>query len=80
MKTGHVLGASEDMTVCHWYVSKLSAYSFPTTTISRDINSYTKANTTIEPISVYKGHTSVVGVRRHYPFLFNLSLYALSRT
>ncbi|KAH7930459.1 WD40 repeat-like protein [Leucogyrophana mollusca] len=41
---GHVLGASEDMTVCHW-----------------DINSYTKAKTTIEPTTVFKGHTSVVG-------------------
>ncbi|KAG6911313.1 hypothetical protein DXG01_002152 [Tephrocybe rancida] len=44
VKTGHVLGASEDMTVCHW-----------------DINSYTKGNSTIEPTTVFKGHTSVVG-------------------
>ncbi|GLB43520.1 putative histone-binding protein RBBP4 or subunit C of CAF1 complex [Lyophyllum shimeji] len=44
VKAGHVLGASEDMTVCHW-----------------DINSYTKANTTIEPTTVFRGHTSVVG-------------------
>ncbi|KAH9948186.1 WD40 repeat-like protein [Amylocystis lapponica] len=44
LKSGHVLGASEDMTVCHW-----------------DINSYTKANSTIEPTTVFKGHTSVVG-------------------
>ncbi|KAG5649645.1 hypothetical protein H0H81_002719, partial [Sphagnurus paluster] len=44
VKTGHVLGASEDMTVCHW-----------------DINSYTKANSTIEPTTVFRGHTSVVG-------------------
>ncbi|EGO05289.1 hypothetical protein SERLA73DRAFT_174369 [Serpula lacrymans var. lacrymans S7.3] len=43
-KAGHVLGASEDMTVCHW-----------------DINSYTKAKNTIEPTTVFRGHTSVVG-------------------
>ncbi|KAF9270853.1 histone acetyltransferase type B subunit 2 [Marasmius fiardii PR-910] len=43
-KAGHVLGASEDMTVCHW-----------------DVNSYTKAKTSIEPTTVFKGHTSVVG-------------------
>ncbi|TDL20887.1 WD40 repeat-like protein [Rickenella mellea] len=43
-KSGHVLGASEDMTVCHW-----------------DVNSYSKANTTIEPLAIYEGHTSVVG-------------------
>lgn len=28
---------------------------------SRDVNSYTKANTSIEPTNVFKGHTSVVG-------------------
>ncbi|KZT08592.1 WD40 repeat-like protein [Laetiporus sulphureus 93-53] len=44
VKSGHILGASEDMTVCHW-----------------DINSYTKAKTTIEPTTVFRGHTSVVG-------------------
>ncbi|KAF9225324.1 WD40 repeat-like protein [Gyrodon lividus] len=43
-KAGHILGASEDMTVCHW-----------------DVNSYTKAKNTIEPINVYRGHNSVVG-------------------
>ena len=30
----------------------------------RDINSYSKANNTIEPTTVFKGHTSVVGVSR----------------
>jgi histone-binding protein RBBP4 len=44
LKTGFVLGASEDMTVCMW-----------------DINAYTKAKSTIEPHSVFRGHTSVVG-------------------
>ncbi|KAF6754238.1 histone acetyltransferase type B subunit 2 [Ephemerocybe angulata] len=43
-RTGHVLGASEDMTVCHW-----------------DINSYSKGKTTIEPTTVFRGHSSVVG-------------------
>lgn len=45
MKAGHVLGASEDMTICHW-----------------DVNSYTKAKTSIEPTTVFRGHSSVVGV------------------
>ncbi|CAK5264467.1 unnamed protein product [Mycena citricolor] len=44
VKQGHVLGASEDTTVCHW-----------------DVNSYTKAKTSIEPTNVFRGHTSVVG-------------------
>ncbi|KAI0783396.1 WD40 repeat-like protein [Abortiporus biennis] len=43
-KMGHVLGASEDMTICHW-----------------DISSYTKAKTSIEPTTRFRGHTSVVG-------------------
>ena len=29
---------------------------------SRDVNSYTKAKTSIEPTNVFRGHTSVVGV------------------
>jgi hypothetical protein len=29
---------------------------------SRDINSYTKGTSTIEPTTVFKGHNSVVGV------------------
>ncbi|KAI8981164.1 histone acetyltransferase type B subunit 2 [Trametes punicea] len=44
LKAGHVLGASEDTTVCHW-----------------DVNSYSKAKNVIEPTTVFKGHTSVVG-------------------
>ncbi|KAI9057017.1 histone acetyltransferase type B subunit 2 [Trametes sanguinea] len=44
LKTGHVLGASEDTTVCHW-----------------DINSYSKTKNVIEPTTVFRGHTSVVG-------------------
>jgi len=44
IKEGHILGASEDMTVCHW-----------------DVNTYQKGNSTIEPLGIYRGHTSVVG-------------------
>ncbi|KAG8965172.1 Histone acetyltransferase type B subunit 2 [Tulasnella sp. 419] len=44
VRTGHILGASEDMTICQW-----------------DLNSYAKGNTTIEPLNVYTGHSSVVG-------------------
>ncbi|KAJ7687370.1 histone acetyltransferase type B subunit 2 [Mycena rosella] len=44
LKAGNVLGASEDMTICHW-----------------DVNSYTKAKTSIEPTNVFRGHTSIVG-------------------
>ncbi|KAK7063901.1 histone acetyltransferase type B subunit 2 [Favolaschia claudopus] len=44
VKAGNVLGASEDMTVCHW-----------------DVNSYSKAKTSIEPTNIFRGHTSVVG-------------------
>ncbi|KAJ7103166.1 WD40 repeat-like protein [Mycena belliarum] len=44
VKAGNVLGASEDMTICHW-----------------DVNSYTKAKSTIEPTNIFRGHTSVVG-------------------
>jgi len=29
---------------------------------SRDVNSYIKAKTSIEPTNVFRGHTSVVGV------------------
>ncbi|KAI0307624.1 histone acetyltransferase type B subunit 2 [Multifurca ochricompacta] len=43
-KKGHVLGASEDKTVCHW-----------------DVNAYSKANSSIEPLNVFSDHTAVVG-------------------
>lgn len=29
----------------------------------RDVKSYSKAKTTIEPMTVFRGHTAVVGVR-----------------
>lgn len=44
LKPGHILGASEDKTVCHW-----------------DINAYSKANPSIEPLNVFNEHTAVVG-------------------
>ncbi|KAJ3823862.1 WD40 repeat-like protein [Lentinula raphanica] len=43
-KGGHILGASEDMTVCHW-----------------DCQAYSKENSTIQPTTTFRGHTSVVG-------------------
>ncbi|KAJ2920616.1 hypothetical protein H1R20_g16479, partial [Candolleomyces eurysporus] len=43
-KKGHILGASEDMTICHW-----------------DVNAYSKAKSTLEPTTVFRGHSSVVG-------------------
>jgi len=43
-RTGEILGASEDATVCLW-----------------DVNSYSKANTTIHPLTTFRGHGSVVG-------------------
>ena len=30
---------------------------------SRDINGYTKANNSLDPINIYRGHTSIVEVR-----------------
>jgi len=44
LKAGHILGASEDMTVCHW-----------------DVNAYSKASPSLEPVDVFRGHSSVVG-------------------
>jgi len=32
----------------------------------RDINEYSKANSSLEPLTVYKGHTSIVEV--NFPF------------
>ena len=36
--------------------------------LTRDVNSYSKAKSTLEPTITFKGHTSVVGVRM--PALF----------
>ena len=35
----------------------------------RDINSYTKVKTTLEPTNVFRGHTSVVGVRDLFSYI-----------
>ncbi|KAF8515821.1 WD40 repeat-like protein [Hysterangium stoloniferum] len=53
-KAGIILGASEDMTVCQWQALIVNL-------ANGDINAYTKAKSTLEPVSVYRGHTSVVG-------------------
>ncbi|TRM70420.1 WD40-repeat-containing domain protein [Schizophyllum amplum] len=44
VKQGHILSASEDMTVCHW-----------------DVNAYAKSNPSLEPTTIFRGHSSVVG-------------------
>lgn len=55
IKAGHILGASEDMTICHW-----------------DVNAYTKTKNTIEPTTIFKGHTSVVGDVDWHPMKENV--------
>ncbi len=64
-KKGHILGASEDKTVCHWQGYLCCTPFSRVLTISRlrDLNAYSKANSTIEPLTVFKDHTAVVGVR-----------------
>lgn len=68
---GHLLSASEDTTVCHWCVfsfidcplfhsSRIQANSVPSQTPNRDIKGYTKSNSVLEPLRVYRGHTAVV--------------------
>ena len=32
----------------------------------RDVNAYTKSKTELEPTTIFKGHTSVVGVRMYH--------------
>lgn len=87
VKAGHVLGASEDMTVCCWWAKHQSAWKWCLLTwyLLRDVNSYAKAKSTIEPTITFKGHTSVVGVRcylRTFPpaIYTNLYTYAHYRT
>ena len=43
----------------------LSRYFCATSCFSRDVNAYTKTKNTIEPTTIFKGHTSVVGVSTH---------------
>jgi WD40 repeat protein len=46
-----------------------------------DVNSYTKARNTLEPTTIYKGHTSVVGVSGPPPTILRLVLtVSLPRT
>ena len=61
LKSGHVLGASEDTTVCHWYVYRACSI-IAADPFTRDVNSYTKEKSSIEPTNVFRGHTSIVGV------------------
>jgi histone-binding protein RBBP4 len=61
---------------CAWgiggydYLPLVSSFSFVQSSLShssyRDINSYTKSKTSIEPTNIFRGHTSVVGVSTVY--------------
>ena len=63
VKKGHILGSSEDMTVCHWYASRFGAILLSNLNLFfRDVNAYSKGKS-LEPVAVYQGHDSVVGVR-----------------
>lgn len=64
MKEGHVLGGSEDMTICHWSVLLVRIILIMFLMFSfRDMNMYSKGKSSIEPIATYSGHSSIVGVR-----------------
>lgn len=52
LKMGHVLGASEDMTVCHWDIQSNYAKKSP----------QSQGSPTIEPTNVFKGMLSVMGI------------------
>ena len=42
----------------------------------RDINTYTKSKAELEPTTIFKGHTSVVGVRiYHISTIYNYNEY-----
>jgi len=51
------------MTVCLWYVSLGAFVQTRLILLGRDINSYARSSVSIEPINVFRGHNSVVGVR-----------------
>jgi histone-binding protein RBBP4 len=55
---GHVLSSGEDTTVCHWDLR----------------GSYSRKNSVLDPIDVFRGHSSVVGVSRlvHHYAISNL--------
>ncbi|KAL9716616.1 Histone acetyltransferase type B subunit 2 [Leucoagaricus gongylophorus] len=61
-KAGRILGASEDMTVCLWCVGLWFSVQTRLISLRRDVNSYMRNSVSIEPINVFRGHTSVVGV------------------
>ena len=68
------------MTVCLWYEFGGTIPTTLLTVFPRDLNSYIKGNITIEPTTVYRGHSSVVGVccfKRYilYPLTLTLPLY-----
>lgn len=64
IRKGHILGASEDKTVCHWQGSHATTHSPPVLTprVTRDVNAFSKGNSSIEPLNVFDDHTAVVGV------------------
>lgn len=45
LKAGHILGASEDLTVCHWDINA----------------SFAKGQSSINPTNIFRSHTDVVG-------------------
>ena len=62
---GHILSASEDTTVCHW-CDPFFRLKFPVSYRPyRDVNAYSKANSIMEPLAVYKGHTAIVEAGLH---------------
>lgn len=75
VKEGLIASASEDTTVCHWYVSFLSFISCGDLLLMRfgslslrDITNYEKGNPSLDPINTYRGHTSIVEVRQRSRF------------
>jgi len=76
LREGHVISASEDTTICHWWVLEsksdkgmiFSVFNFiETFTIFyeqqyRDIQGYDKTTRVMDPLHIYRGHTAVVEV------------------
>ena len=50
--------------MCHWQGSQSTAHSplVLTPRITRDVNAFSKGNSSIEPLNVFDDHTAVVGV------------------
>lgn len=66
-----MLSASEDTTVCHWCVfapspasprsARTSPDPAPRSPFSyRDVRGYTKGNSSMDPLNVYRGHSAIV--------------------